>query len=168
MRTIAPSGAYEVRINGEYYGSNQGADYEMFLPLVGTSETYTFNPAAPSPRSSNYGCGHNDKIHTYLSSHSETLYRTDVEEYENDVDLLLALISTLGAPAFVLSVIANYLHGEYIQNFPYMVTITLRTYRVTYVSGVYAFHCYHTLIGEYSGPGILTDSHEVFAQEVLE
>lgn len=147
-REIHQNGTIDLYIDNVYHSSLNGANYNAFFALVGTSEVF-YHTDVPSSiadfstRTSNYGCGHNDKIHTYLFTNSCVIYRSDFANLGTAAAIAGILMQYFSVPYAALVAIAGVLLPNMLSDNVDRINIYEYEYDVYSVNNAYEFTCHH-------------------------
>lgn len=98
----------------------------------------------------NYGCGHNDKIHTFIGSTTNRYYKSDIEKWGSSSALLAILLTAMASEYAVLAQFASWLFNQFASDAPDLLVIKESIFSVSAVGGGFLFYCHHFFIGEYT------------------
>lgn len=181
VRTVYPSGDMNVLLNGTRQETLSGANYVYYLSLVGISQVFResdINALSQNSlsRTSNFGCGHNDKIHSYIGRTTQTYYNSEIAGWRSASAIATALVAKFAAPYTGLMVLADIILNAIEVNSPDKMVVTESNYDVLTVGdNSYLFSCHHFLVGEYTWTQnhytnefeyILSDSYDYYTQSI--
>lgn len=181
VRTISPSGNMNILVNGTQQATLGDADYELYFSLVGSVLTFResdLNRISQNSitRTTNFGCGHNDKIHSFVGQTTQTYYASDMTAWTTVATIASKLAKSFNSPYEQLFECAAAIFAGIGNGAPDKMVVTESIYDVLTVGdNTYLFTCHHFLVGEYTWTYndyqqqfayMLSDSYDYFTQSI--
>ena len=169
-RRFFSDGTVEISENGKMISVfKEDPDiFFTYLRKIGSRELYTeFSVESLRLLTSNYGCGHNDKIHQYIGAVTETVYASALADTASVLSFAQYIAQAINSPLSAALYLASNIFDQCASHAPYKTVITRRMYDVLQVGSMnHLFFCYHVYSSFYNGNNVFLGAAETYYQEI--